>query len=451
MTTVKGKGLSHSLLMGKRFYIVFFLFCQMLINYVDRVNLSIAAPAIAKHFHWDPAVMGWVFSAYLWTYIIFLVPNGWWVDRFGSRRVSAVAVTFWSMMAVCTGAVTNFVTMILARLGLGIGEAASFPVVNKVVRQWFPARERAYATALYHSGMFLSMAFGAPLIAWAVVHLGWRWSFVATAIPGFFWVLAWLKWFHQPEECAWLSPEERKVILETRQGGTASSEAGSSTDRPLSMGKALKVLLRHTSMWGMCLTQGCQNYMNYLFLAWLPSYLVWRGMNLMKAGVYTALPYLIGGIAEIILCRFSDRILKPEDVRKGKRRSQNALCLLFTSVVLLIPVLHNEFAILAVITIALAFNTTAASLDLTLTNDLIQDHKVVGSAFGLLLLGGNIFGVAAPIVTGYIVKSTGSFNSAFALAGGLALIGAASVFTMSRRPICGVPEPLASSATEGKL
>ncbi len=80
MTTVKGKGLSHSLLMGKRFYIAFFLFCQMLINYVDRVNLSIAAPAIAKHFHWDPAVMGWVFSAYLWTYIIFLVPNGWWVE-----------------------------------------------------------------------------------------------------------------------------------------------------------------------------------------------------------------------------------------------------------------------------------------------------------------------------------------------------------------------------------
>ena len=88
MITVKGEGLSHSLLMGKRFYIAFFLFCQMLINYVDRVNLSIAAPAIAKHFHWDPAVMGWVFSAYLWTYIIFLVPNGWWVDRFGSPGIS---------------------------------------------------------------------------------------------------------------------------------------------------------------------------------------------------------------------------------------------------------------------------------------------------------------------------------------------------------------------------
>ena len=191
--------------------------------------------------------------------------------------------------------------------------------------------------------------------------------------------------------------------------------------------------------------------MNYLFLAWLPSYLVSRGMNLMKAGIYTALPYLIGGVAEIILCSLSDRILKPEDVKKGRRRSQNALCLIFTSVVLLIPVLHNEFAILTVITIALAFNTTAASLDLSLTNDLIQDHKVVGSAFGLLLLGGNIFGVAAPIITGYIVKGTGSFNSAFALAGGLALIGAVSVFTMSGRPICGVPELVSSSATAAKL
>src|SRR5271157_3627772 len=123
---------ASSLLRSKRFYIAVFLFFQMMINYVDRVNLSVAAPVVAKYFHWDPATMGWVFSAYLWTYIVCLVPNGMLVDRYGPRRVSAVAIALWSAMAVGTGAVTNLVTMVLARLGLGVGEASSFPVVNKV-------------------------------------------------------------------------------------------------------------------------------------------------------------------------------------------------------------------------------------------------------------------------------------------------------------------------------
>jgi ACS family glucarate transporter-like MFS transporter len=435
--------------MGKRFYIALFLFTQMLINYIDRVNLSIAAPAIAKHFHWSPATMGWVFSGSLWTYMVCLVPIGWLVDRFGSRRVSAVAVVLWSVMATCTGAVTNLATMILARLGLGAGEASTFPVCNKVVRQWFPARERGYATSLYHSGMFLSMAFGAPLIALAVVHLGWRLAFLVTAAPGFIWVSFWLKWFYQPEECSWLSPEERQLILETRQDSLASAEAGGSSVRPASIGKTLKLLLRQRSMWGMCVTQCCMNYMGYLFLAWLPSYLVHRGMNLMKAGIFTAIPYLIGCVGEIILCRFSDRMLKPEDIKRGKRRIQNAAYLVVTSVVLLIPVLHNEFAIIAVITIALTFNTTVGALNSALTNDLIQDHKVAGSAFGLLLLGGQVAGLSAPVITGYIVRSTGSFNSAFALAGCMALIGAVCVSTLTRRPIRGVSELATSSVAVG--
>jgi ACS family glucarate transporter-like MFS transporter len=436
---------ASSLLRSKRFYIAVFLFFQMMINYVDRVNLSIAAPVVAKHFHWDPATMGWVFSAYLWTYIICLVPNGMLVDRYGPRSVSAVAIALWSAMAVGTGTVTNFVTMLLARLGLGVGEASSFPVVNKVVRQWFPANERAFATSLYHSGMFMSMAVGTPLVAWAVLHLGWRWSFVVSGLPGFIWLALWLKWYYQPEECKWLSAEERALILSTRQDQTPAEASLNNAPKP-SMWNLLKPLLRQKSMWGMFFTQGCQNYMNYLFLAWLPSYLVHRGMNLMKAGIYTAIPYLIGGIMEVVLGKFSDRILDPAAVKQGKRRTQNAVFLIFTSVVLLIRVLDNEFAIMAVITIALVFNTTVGALNSALTSDLIQDQKVTGTAFGLLLLGGNIFGLAAPITTGYIVKATNSFNSAFALAGGLALIGAILVFTMTRQPICGAAEPKAATA-----
>ena len=108
-----------SLLHGKRFWIVAFLFFNVVINYIDRVNLSIAAPVIAKHFHWDAATMGWIFAGYLWTYAACLLPSGWLADRFGARHVGAIAIFIWSAAAMLTGAVTNFASMILARLGLG--------------------------------------------------------------------------------------------------------------------------------------------------------------------------------------------------------------------------------------------------------------------------------------------------------------------------------------------
>jgi ACS family glucarate transporter-like MFS transporter len=280
--------------------------------------------------------------------------------------------------------------------------------------------------------MFLSMTVGAPLVAWLVVHLGWRWTFVATGFPGFLWAFLWLKWFRQPEECSWLSSEERELILETRQDGAVRAEAGG-----VSIGASLKALLSQRSVWGLCLTQGSQNYMQLLFLAWLPSYLVHRGMTLMKAGVYTAIPFLIGAVMEIVICRISDRILKPEDQRRGKRRNQLAVYLLCTSAILFVPLLNNELAIMAVITIPLGFSTTVGALNGALASDLIQDHKIAGSAFGLLILGGNLIGLVGPIATGYIVRATGSFNSAFVLAGGVALVGAVCVFTMTRRPIHG--------------
>ena len=165
------------------------------------------------------------------------------------------------------------------------------------------------------------------------------------------------------------------------------------------------------------------------------------GMNLMKAGIYTAIPYFLAGIMEVGLGKSSDWLLTPEAVRQGKRRSHVAILLLTSTVVLLVNVLNSEAAILAVITITLACNTTVITYMYALTSDLVEDPRMAGTAFGILLLGGNLFGLCAPIVTGYIVKGTGSFASAFALAAGLAVIGAVVAMTMTRRPLRPMPMP----------
>ncbi|MGA2989823.1 MAG: MFS transporter [Candidatus Korobacteraceae bacterium] len=430
----------------RRNYVMLLLFTQMVIAYLDRVNISIAAPAISKQFHWDAATLGWVFSAYLWTYIIFLIPSGILLDRFGARLVATVAVSLWSLATVFTGMVTNLTTMILARLGLGIGEATTFPVCNKTVRTWFPSKERAYATSVYHSGMAVAVALGTPLVAWAVVHFGWRWSFVATAIPGFLWVLSWAKWFRQPEECSWLSAEERKLILETRQGSsgpTASPDAAG--DKPNAW-SSVKVLVRQKSIWGVCLAQGCMNYTNYLFMAWLPMYLVSRGMNLMKAGILTAIPNLVAAGMEIALGKLSDRLLTPEAVKAGKRRVHVATFFAVMIIIMLIRVLDSELLIVAIISIVMGCTAAVGALNAALTNDLIQDPKITGTAFGMLYFTSNSFGVAAPIITGYIVKATHSFNGAYIPAAALALLGAVLVMTMTRHPISAVQQTKAAAA-----
>ncbi|MCU1258591.1 MAG: transporter, family, glucarate transporter [Bryobacterales bacterium] len=419
------------MLRGRRFYIVLFLFFNVIINFIDRVNLSIAAPAIAKHFSWDSATMGWVFSAYLWTYTLCLIPSGWLVDRFGTRLLSSVSIGLWSACAMLTGAVTNFTNMVAVRFGLGIGESAAMPACNKVIRQWFPVEERGFATAIFHSGVFVSVVIANPLVAWLVIHSGWRWSFVIVGALGFVWLYFWLRWFQPPEQCSWLPESERRQILKHRDYPVSTART--------SFWTVAGVLLRQKTMWGLALTEGCVNYMNYLFLSWLPSYLIHdRGMNLMQAGLYGTIPYVAGVAFELFSGRVSDRILTPERLKKGGRRNQVVLFLILSSVIVFINYAHSQWAILAVISIALSFNTTTVTFMYSLTNDLVEDPQMAGAAFGVLLVGGNLFGMAAPVVTGYLVKSTGNFTSAFGLSGLIALAGAAMAFWLTRKPITGI-------------
>jgi MFS family permease len=431
---------SQSLLSGRRFYIVLFLFFNVVINFIDRVNLSVAAPAVARYFHWDSAQMGWIFSAYLWTYTILLIPSGWLVDRFGTRLISSVSIILWSAAAMLTGAVSSPAGMIAARWALGVGEAAAMPACNKVIRQWFPVRERGFATAIFHSGVFVSVAVASPVVAWLVLHTGWRWSFVILGALGFVWVVFWLLWFQAPENTHWLSEDERRYILENRDCPETSTQA---------FWSVAGALIRQKTMWGLALTEGCVNYMNYMFLTWLPSYLIHdRGMDLMKAGIYSAIPYVVGIVMEIFFGRLSDRILTRERLKQGGRRNQVTLFLILSSVILLINTVHSEWEIIAVISLALSFNGTTVTFMYSLTNDLVEDPKIAGTAFGFLLLGGNLFGLAAPIITGYLVKAAGNFSGAFVISGVLPLAGAAMAFWLTRQPIRGARRLVALGANQ---
>ena len=402
------------------------------------MNLSVAAPEIAKYFHWDPAQMGWIFSAYLWTYTVCLIPIGALLDRYGARRVSAIGVALWSAAAMTTGAVTNFSTMVLARLGLGVGEATTFPVAGKVIRQWFPAKERGFAGAVFHCGGHAAPAFATPFVAWVVVRQGWRASFVILGALGLVWLVFWLWKYREPEDCPWLSADERQFIVDNRDSGPSGAAANTGSGSTAATCEVLAALFRQPTVWGIMLTQGCSTYFNYLFLAWLPTYLVQvRGLHLMQAGIQTAIPYLVAVVVVLGFGKLSDGLLSAESLKKGKRRNVLIAALLLSTVVMLINVVETQTGVLVVLALAMSFNLTCLTLNLVLANDLLEEPQIAGTVFALVATSANLFGLLAPIITGYIVKATGSFAIAFNLLGAIVIAAAAISFTLTRKRIHG--------------
>jgi ACS family glucarate transporter-like MFS transporter len=189
-------------------------------------------------------------------------------------------------------------------------------------------------------------------------------------------------------------------------------------------------------MWGLLLTQGCCAYSNVLFLAWLPSYLVQaRHMHLMKAGWFTSIPYLAAAVLGILIGKLSDTLLTREAVKQGKRRTILIVFILCSSCVFLVNAVGNEYVVLVLIAISLVCISSALTLNIAMTSDLVWQHNLLGTALGILITGGITCGMLAPMVTGYIVKATGSFDNAFYVAGSLLVLGAIISFTMTRRPI----------------
>jgi len=298
-----------------------------------------------------------------------------------------------------------------------------------VVREWIPAGERGLTNAIFMAGTQAGPAVGALLVAWILSHLGWRLSFVVVGAIGFIWLVAWLVWFDQPERVRWLDEAERRKILAERAADTQALGRRTGSHRILQ-------LLRTRTMWGLALSEGCAVYTQYLFLTWLPSYLqTTRQLTVLKTGMFTALPYAGAAVLGILLGRLSDRMLSATGVGEGRRRNMGVVMMLSSAVILFTPFVENVWMLLALFTLSLTGMATAISLNFSLVNDLLRNPEDSGKAMSILIVGGNAFGIAAPIVTGYVIERTGNYNWAFGIAGLLLLSGALILLTMTRRPI----------------
>ncbi|MFC3943750.1 MFS transporter [Pseudomonas gingeri NCPPB 3146 = LMG 5327] len=422
----------------RRGWIAVFLFSLAMINYMDRIALSIAAKPIAEEFHLTSVGMGYLFSSFIWSYALFLIPVGLLIDKFGVKRVGGLGIFIWSLATTLTGAASSFASLLTARLVMGAGESVSNPVGAKVIREWIPSTERGTITAIFNSGSYAGPAICSLVLAALVAAFGWRMSFVIAGSVGFVWLLAWYFFYGKPEQVSWLSEKERNLIVETR------TEKGNKDADSRTFG--LKQLLKTPTLWGLALAQGCNVYTQYLFLTWLPSYLQdVRHLTIAKSGLFTAIPYAVAVVLCIGIGKLSDQYLKQgSGAASGKRRNVIALTMMIASYILLIPFAEGITQLVVIFSLTLAGIASTTSLNFTLLNDMLPSSGDVGRAMAFVVVGGNIFGMLAPVVTGYVISVTGSYNWAFGIAGGLLVTGALVILAMTGKPM--IPKERLSSS-----
>jgi MFS family permease len=411
----------------RRGWIYVLLLALVTINYMDRAALGIVAQAVRGEFKLSPVEMGYLFSSFLWTYIICLLPIGIMLDRFSARNINSIGIVLWSLAMAATAGVWSFATLLIARLVMGAGEATSIPSCGRIVREWMPAQERGLANAFWSAGSFTGPALGAVVVASITSAWGWRPAFIVLGLLGFVWLACNLIWFDRPEKVSWLSEDERRKIVTERSSG-APDEIGMHG----SPGVLLE-LLRSPSMWGAMIAQATGVYTLYLLLFWLPSYLQdTKHLTIMKTGLYTAVPWAIAVPVSIALGIVSDRVLKRDTLLAGGRRAMVMICFLLAAAAALVPFTDNTALVLGLFAVSLSGTNAAISLNVSLVTDLVHRARDVGKAIVLTILSGNICGLLAPIVTGYVVQGFGAYDWALWIAGILLIIGVIALGTMTR-------------------
>lgn len=419
----------------RRYWVYFLLFLMNGISYTDRVNMSLAGHSIATEFHLTSVALGYLFSSFLWVYVLMMLPGGRMIDGLGAHRVATICATVWSVAQICTGMAGSFWTMLVARLGLGIGEAPVSPVTYRSAREWGPHTEHGTAIGVMQSGTLLGPALGAPVVAWLITVITWRGSFYVTGAAGLLWVVVWTALVSTPERTRWLPEREREKILAERHVAEPSPRYAAETSRDAG-GIGYRGLIRSPSMWGLAISQGCAVYSLYLYLSWLPNYLqTVRHVSTLNSGVFTSVPFLVGALVIVVVNKIGDAMLTRNTLQSGNRRRAVAICLILTAGGMAIPYTPSLVVVVLLTILPISFSNTATALNAALTSDLLRSPADAGRAFAFLVLGGNVFGLLAPIVTGYIVQATGSFDSAFLLAGILALSGAVVSLTLTRHTL----------------
>ena len=412
-----------------RWWIVVMLFVVTSINYADRAVLAIAGPALSKDLGINSAQMGFIFSAFGWAYVLGQLPGGWLLDRFGSRVVYALSIFTWSLITVMQGFVGFFagataVTVLFAlRFAVGLAESPSFPGNSRVVAAWFPRQERATAAAIFNSAQYFATVIFAPIMGWITQGFGWPWAFGFMGGLGIIVSAIWIKVIKAPLVHPSVNKAELDYIAEG--GGLVNMDspapaAAVAADKG-SNWNFIGQMFKNRMMVGIFLGQFCINALTYFFITWFPVYLVQqRGMSIMNAGFVASIPAICGFLGGVLGGVWSDSLLRRGHSLTVARKVPIVVGMLLSMSMVICNYTDEQWLVVLIMALAF-FGKGIGALGWAVISD-TAPRQIAGVSGGLFNMFGNISSITTPIVIGYIIQTTGSFNGALVFVGANALV-----------------------------
>ncbi|MCO4888638.1 MFS transporter [Cupriavidus sp. WGtm5] len=398
------------------------------IAYIDRVNISVAAPLIREEMGLTSSQLGLVFSAFAYPYAAMQILGGWMADKFGPKKVLIVLSLIWGVATVLTGFAGSVLMLVMLRFVLGIGEGGAFPTATRAFTYWMPVAERGFAQGITHSFARLGGAITPPIVLVIVAASGWREAFIVLGAVSLGWTLLYAFYFKDsPEQHSRVTEQELQEIGYRR--GERQQAARSATP--------WRRLFRR--MWLVTFVDFCYGWSLWVYLTWLPSYLKEaRGFDLKQLALFTALPLMAGVVGDTLGGVLSDRIYR----RTGNLRLARGAILfvgLAGSLMFIAPMTFTADAVNAVILLSLSFffleltNAVLWSLPLDIAG------KYAGTAGGMMNTGFGVAGMVSPVVFGYLIERTGSYDLPFMISG--ALLGVGALASLFINPLLTVESP----------
>jgi MFS family permease len=385
-----------------RWWVIFLLFTGTFINAIDRASLSTAAPNMMAELGMDAGMMGIALSAFFWSYIIMNIPAGGLADKYGAKRALGWAAGLWSVCSALTGAANHYLHVVLARIGVGAGEAASFPVNARIVTNSFPPEERGTAVGFYTSGLRLGFALTPILMAYLISTWSWRFAFYVTGTASLLWVVLW--------------------YFTYKEARTETAAVGAAPKIPW------KELLANRTVLGLVLCKFFQDYLFYLFVTWLPAYLIMgRGFTIMKMGWYASLPWIAGAVAQPLMGWLSDWLIRRGVSITVSRKAIIIAMQLMAASVVVAGYVDSAMTAVWLLTFSVACESASTSILWATCTD-VAPPSAAGSLAGIMDTAGALAGVLAPTVTGFLVKITGSFQEALLIGSCMVVLAAFSMW-----------------------
>jgi MFS transporter, ACS family, glucarate transporter len=395
----------------------------------DRAALSVAGTDMGRELGITTIEIGYLFSAFSWAYVIFMIPSGWLADRIGSKKSMFWAVAIWSAFTVCMGLVhfvgLVFPLLLALRFLLGVAESPVGPAATRVIASWFPSSERGIAGAIFNSAQYLSLAVFTPFMGWLCYRFGWEYVFIIMGAVGFVIAAIWIRFYYLPTQHPRLTDAE---LAHIREGGglvdlQSRKRAPGASQR--STFAEIGLLFKSRMYLGMFLGQYCIAAVTWFYVTWFPIYLVkQRGFDILQAGFVSSIPALCGLIGAVFSGFVSDALLRRTGSLSFARKGPIVTGVLLSSTMIFCNYVDTPWVVVAVMSVAF-FGKGFGNLGFSVVAD-TAPREMVGVTGGVFNALGNVAGIVTPVVIGYLLHSSGSFNSALLYVGAHGIVAACS-------------------------